>query len=261
MPGDSQAKHPSGLVINFTEKDHRYVDEFGREYTSGTSLIHRAFPAFNADKVAARVAPKRGVPEEQLKAEWKANGEAASRAGTRMHENAEHQILCKYELLHTPENDEERVRFARVWELVENMKRVFVMMEPEKIVFSPNIRIAGSIDLWARANNHWVIGDYKLIKELKKESFNNECGTVYPTLALPNCNFYQYSLQLSIYELIMRIEGYIPWGEKVERWLFIYDQISQQFKHEPLPFLEKEASQLLLWHLAGSPEELDDIPF
>lgn len=41
MPGDTKAKHPRGLGITFTEEDHSYVDEYGVEYTSGTTLVQR----------------------------------------------------------------------------------------------------------------------------------------------------------------------------------------------------------------------------
>ena len=43
MPACSEAAHPSGVRIKFTEEDHRYSSVIGgREltYTSGTTFVH-----------------------------------------------------------------------------------------------------------------------------------------------------------------------------------------------------------------------------
>lgn len=261
MPGDKIASHPSKLQIRFTEADHRYVDEMGRDYTSVTTLIHGAFPQFDVDATAPITAAKRGISVEQIKAEWKANGERASRSGTRMHENAEYQILGQFDRLHRPEDDAERIRFAQIWKEVDTMQGSFPLIEPEKIVFSPRFRIAGSLDLWAKKQvNGWLIGDWKLIKELKRDAYRNETGIIFPTMLLPNCNFYHYSLQLSIYELILKIEGYIDAAAHVERWLFVYNENMRRIDPVPVPSLITESALLLLWHLAGGCE-LGEVPF
>ena len=94
MPNSTKAKHPSGKVeITFTEDDHSYVDDFGIDYTSGTTLVKSAFEEFDAKKAAAIKSAKTGIPADQYIAEWKAAGERAAMEGTRAHENCERQIL------------------------------------------------------------------------------------------------------------------------------------------------------------------------
>ena len=115
MPGDTKAKHPRGLGITFTEEDHSYVDEYGVEYTSGTTLVHRGFEAFDAQKAAEAKSAKTGVPASEYLREWDAKREEASRNGTRMHENCENQILGRYDKLHAPQDDAERVEFRAAW--------------------------------------------------------------------------------------------------------------------------------------------------
>lgn len=249
MPGDNSAVHPNGKgKIFFTEDDHVYRDSRGDYYKSGTRLVHDVFPVFDADAVAAKVATKRGVDAEDLKAEWSATGSEATRMGTRMHENAESQFKGEFDKLHQPENEQERQCFAKIWEHVAAIQSECDYIEPEKIVFSPQYRIAGSIDLLARRrrDGRWIIGDWKRIKALKREAFNDEQGIISPGVTLPNCNYYHYALQLSIYEFILRAEGYIQPFDKVDRWLFIYDLAKQDLKQEPLPPLPHHAALAVL---------------
>lgn len=122
MPGDTKAKHPRGLGITFTEEDHSYVDEYGVEYTSGTTLVHRGFEEFDAQRAAEAKSAKTGVPASEYLREWDAKREEASRNGTRMHENCENQILGRYDKLHAPQDDAERVEFRAAWGEVERIR-------------------------------------------------------------------------------------------------------------------------------------------
>ena len=70
MPGKQQGTHPSGRVITFEEGPHIYTDDHGEFYKSFTTLIHDYFPQFEAEKVAAHVAPKRGKTVPELLQEW-----------------------------------------------------------------------------------------------------------------------------------------------------------------------------------------------
>lgn len=257
MPNDKKAIHPSGLEITFREEDHSYTDGMGRDYMSVTTLIKSAFEAFDGPKIAAAKSAKTGVPASQYLAEWDANREMAADNGTRLHENCERQILGQYELMHQPKDQEERLQFRAAWNEVEKIKSNLSNLQPELIVFSPQFRVAGSIDLLAmRSQNNYRIFDWKRIRELKREGFRGKTGHIFPTLMVPDCNFYHYALQLSIYELIMKMEGYMPPGAEVQRWLIPY--INREFQYERLPDMDREAALLLAWHVSGG---LDEVPF
>ena len=258
MPNDTIAIHPSGLKLTFTEENHCYKDEYGREYTSGTKLLHKGFEVFDAEKVAAMKSAKTGRPAQEYIQEWQAVGKLASDSGTWMHENCERQILGRFNEMHSPRNEEERICFAAAWEEVCKMQANFCELQPEKIIFSPRFRISGSIDLLAKANDRkYIIFDWKRIKALKKEGFKGKCGIIYPTFDVPDCNFYHYALQLSIYEMILKVEGYIPPYAEVERWLLVYRQ-EGYFQYEPLPDMVKSAALLAAWNMS---EGFDEIPF
>ena len=258
MPGNATAVHPSGLKLVFNEADHTYIDEVGRDYTSVTTLIHSAFPKFDGEKIAAAKSAKTGVPATQYLAEWEANRNKAANDGTRAHENCEYQFLEQYDRMHKPVDGLERARFSAGWNEVDKLKSSLTNIQPETIVFSPRFRIAGSIDVLGYSPDSYLIGDWKFVKELKRQGFKGERGIIYPTRSLQHCNLMHYSLQLSIYELLLKIEGYIPLDANFDRWLFIYDRKRQEFDYEPIPFMEREAALLLAYHVT---EGASDVPF
>ncbi len=258
MPGDGFSFHPicRDLRLNFMEADHSYTDSWGRDYTSATRLIHDAFPPFDADAVASRLATEKGTEKEAILQEW----QERARLGTRAHENCEHQILGNFAALHTPETEEERDRFAAAWNAVEEIKAAgFTAMEPEKLIFSPRFRISGSIDLFAEHPDGWyMLLDWKYIRKLREKAYNGETGTIPPTAHLQNCNAVHYSLQLNIYELILKQEGYIQRDAEVQKILNIYDGEKKSFRQFHVPDMAYTALELAVYNVTGDNFE---IPF
>lgn len=259
MPNNKRARHPSGLGIEFIEDGHTYTDDFGVAYTSGTTLIHNAFEAFDAKKVAAAKSARTGVPADSYIQQWMEAGEEAANSGTRLHENCERQILGRFNEMHKPENNEEQLKFRTAWHEVERIKTAFAGLEPEKIIFSPRFRISGSIDLLAKKNDqHYVIVDWKVVKQIKMEGFRGKKGIHIATAGIPDCNFYHYALQLSTYEQILKSEGYIPATAQVDRWLNVY-RPEGRFDYVQLPDLGREA--IILMAFNATIDGIDDIPF
>lgn len=261
MPNSKHVIHPSGkLGITFTEDNHLYVDDFGMEYTSSTTLVHSAFEEFNAEKVAAVKSARTGIPAEHYVNEWKEYGEQRARIGTRTHENCERQILGRYSEMHQPEDDDERARFRAAWFEVEKLKENYLILEPEKLIFSPRFRIAGSIDLLGcRSDGSYSIIDWKFIKELKTTAFHNKTGIHLATRHIPDCNFYHYALQTNIYDQVLRVEGYIPARASVDKWLCVYDFTQRKFDFIRMPDLAHEALLLMAFNATG--DNLDFVPF
>lgn len=262
MPNSKKAIHPSGkLGITFTEDDHRYVDDFDIEYTSCTTLVHSAFEPFDAQSAAERKSARTGIPPEQYIRQWKEYADERADLGTRTHENCERQILGQYEKMHQPVDDEERARFRAAWFEVEHLRNAYERLEPEKLVFSPRFRVAGSIDLLGRKHNGaYTILDWKFITALKTTAFQKKTGCHFATSHLPDCNFYCYALQTNLYEQILKIEGYIPDIAPVEKWLAVYDFSQRKFNFVRMPELLREAILLLAFNMTCDGLE-DDIPF
>lgn len=260
MPGSTTAEHPSGKrTIVFTEANHSYVDDLNQEYTSVTRIIHGAFPPFNAQEAAAMKSAKTGVPAEEYLREWDRIRDTASENGTRTHENCERQILGRIGEMHQPRDEEERLRFRAAWYAVEELRAKYQKIKPEKLVFSPRFLAAGSIDMLCRIDDmHFEIGDWKFVRALNMQSFGGRTGNHPATLALPDCNFYHYALQLNIYKMILKLEGYVPMTADVRHYLMRYDPERHAFARIDLPDLSLPAVMLLAYNVT-----IDglDIPF
>ena len=260
MPNSTQAMHPSGrLGITFTEDGHTYIDGNGVEYVSATTLIHAAFPAFDGPAAAARKSAKTGVPVWQYLREWDNIRDTASDNGTRTHENCERQILGRFAEMHQPRDDEERFRFRAAWHAVEELRGAYRTIEPEKLVFSPRFRVAGSIDLCCHADGAIDLGDWKFVKAIRYTAFGGKTGIHPATAGLPDCNFYHYALQLNIYKMILKLEGYIRPDVPVRHFLMRYDREKRAFERIDLPDLSLQALMLMAWNVTD--EGLDYVPF
>ena len=261
MPHDVKAMHPSGrLGITFEEEPHLYTDDWGTEYTSVTTLVHKAFPEFDAAAAAERKSMKTGIPAEKYIEDWAKYGEECAELGTRTHENCERHFLGNFDGMHSPADDDERARFRAAWYEVEAIKDRYEV-EPEKLVFSPRFRVAGSIDMFCRARtgSGYAIGDWKFIKKLRREAFGGKRGTTLATGIFPDCNFFHYALQLNIYRMILMVEGYIPYGAPVDLFLKKYDFEKRAFEHVQLPLYPLEALMLMSYNVTS--DNLENIPF
>lgn len=260
MPGSTKAIHPSGKrEIVFTEENHAYVDDVGIDYTSVTRLIHAAFPPFDAKAAAAQKSARTGVPAEEYLREWDRIRDTASDNGTRTHENCERQILGRIGEMNQPRDEEERLRFRAAWYAVESLKARYARIEPEKLVFSPRFLAAGSIDMLCRIDdNHFEIGDWKFVKALNYQAYGGRTGNHPATLALPDCNFYYYALQLNIYKMILKLEGYVPMTAEVGHFLMRYNPEARTFERIELPDLALPAMMLLAYNATNDGL---DIPF
>ena len=261
MPNSTTAAHPSGeLNITFTEENHAYIDDYGIDYVSATTLIHEAFPVFDGVAAAEKKSARTGVPAQEYLREWQMIGAAASENGTRTHENCERQILGRFADMHQPQDDEERLRFRAAWYAVEDLKTRYSRIEPEKLVFSPRFRVAGSIDLFCRIDDmNYDLGDWKFVKAINYRAYGNRTGIHPATVTLPDCNFYHYALQLNIYKMILKIEGYIPPQANVRHFLKRYNCETHAFEHIDLPDLSLQAMMLIAYNVTN--DGLERIPF
>ena len=76
---------------------------------------------------------------------------------------------------------------------------------PEKIVFSKELEIAGTIDILAldKKTNKYDLIDWKTSKKIEMNSYGGKVGTKIATSNIPDCNYYHYTLQLSLYRYLL----------------------------------------------------------
>jgi ATP-dependent exoDNAse (exonuclease V) beta subunit len=212
QPQIRTAKHPSGVSIEFHPEPHLYVFD-GNQFPSVTRLIHRWFPEFDAESVAKKKAEREGGSYEALVREWSRKRDEAASFGSKIHLMAETIILENDDRAadDLAQGEREVAYLNAVKEALRRIRLGYDILETEKIVFSPDLKVAGTVDLLlrSRSTGEYVIADWKTNREIKYSSFRQERGTG-PCRSLENCNFNHYSLQISSYSHLLTRERYLP---------------------------------------------------
>ena len=211
-------------ILQFTEADHRYVirdkqtNQEIQELISATTLIEQYFPPFDANGISHNSACRQlGVDSalpptpvvEAKAAEIRSVWKAAADYGTHVHEYMEDLMLGRPPR-RTPENEKESTVFGLGASFARKLKPKLENITPERIICDPEYGVAGCIDLLAKDPHadQLIIIDWKTNKEITTESFMHKFGFP-PIEHLPDCKFSHYSLQLNLYEFILKHAGYI----------------------------------------------------
>lgn len=206
--------HPSGITIHLNEETHTYVDSEGNyDYTSTTSVIHNFFPEFEEEKIAGFVAKKRGCKVQDVLSEWAENRDESCRFGTLIHRYAECKLMG-IDLDVEPKDEKEIIYCRHLDSFLEPLTERYSLIGCEEKIFSPELRISGTIDLLMedKIKNKICIFDWKTNKEIKQEGYRGQKGLDFFD-DVPHCNFYHYAIQLGVYKNILIREGYYPNAE------------------------------------------------
>ena len=209
-PFTKSAPIASGGTLYFNEVSHAYWDSLGNEcYESVTSLINFYTPEFDAKATSERVALRRGVRPDEVLTEWEDKAERARDLGTRVHAHQEALALGKRPTTH-PMNAHEAGIFESGAKAVLGMRRLgFEVVATEMMIALPNDCIAGMIDFLLKKGSDYYILDWKTNAVIRDA---NQYGTKMcaPFGHLDHCELITYSIQLSMYEYILKHEWYIP---------------------------------------------------
>lgn len=206
------ATHPNGLLITFSDQNHQYrINQTGEIPISGTTFINQFFEKFDADAIAAKCVGKpkyAGMTADEIKEQWRREGEQASTWGDHTHAFAE--ALFKGRDLPNPVDQHEDCLFDQAVRAVLRLSERFEFLEAEKIVFSPKFGIAGMIDLVMLDHqlNHIIVLDWKTNREFTMDNIWQKA--LPPIQHLDDCHFTKYSLQLTLYRTILSHENYYP---------------------------------------------------
>ena len=186
------------IVLNEELHEYRLIDRPEASFTSVTTYVEHFFEGFDALKIATKLVnnhPKYSDHTvESLMAEWKATADY----GTRVHHEIEKWIKERIE----PED--KKAIHGREW-LAQYELRSDMDVLSEVIVYSTELSIAGTVDILAKDNatGEYDIIDWKTSKKIETASYRKKMGTHPSTRHVMDCNFYHYSLQLSLYRYIL----------------------------------------------------------
>ena len=161
-------------MVVFNEANHAYTLENGDKCISVTTLVHDAFPVFDADKVIdgieARKTPKyAGRTRAEIKQMWKANGKRAAAAGTRLHKYIENIYLGVEGI--EQRSDDEAQQFHKFTSAYGDL----VPYQVEWVVCDPEHRVAGTVDMVFRDKEGlYHIYDWKRSAKIVRNRFNED---------------------------------------------------------------------------------------
>ena len=214
---DKRAHHPDGHhTIKFGEKWHTYTDNHGTKYTSGTQFVGQFFPKFDMVAMSVKCSEGKnskyaGRPPKEIRAEWSAEGDRGRTEGTLIHEYAE-ALMCDWppEDMPVPMSERTTTMWPHVEAAVQELRRKYKFVAAEMIVFSPEFKLSGMVDLimYDENTDEIIVGDYKQNKAL---SSGNTWQRGFPPLEhLGDSDMEHYTLQLGLYQYIMEKESYFP---------------------------------------------------
>ncbi len=240
-------KHPRDAAIWFDEAPHLYYVN-GQKYThSVTKFVHHFFPHFEPDHVIDNMmkgknwskSPYFGMTKEAIKEQWKQSGQEASSLGTHLHKSIE----LYYNQQPTDNNSPEYQYFLDF-----DKDHIQGKLEPYRTeweVYDEDIQLAGSIDkvykiITENEQKEYVIYDWKRSKGIKE---TNNFESAYPPIEhLPNCNKWQYSLQLNTYKYMLEKN----YGLKIaEMYLVVLHPNNKSYIRVPVPNMEEEVKTLI----------------
>lgn len=126
-----------------------------------------------------------------------------------------------------------------------SFKQKIDILGVEKIVFDETLKIAGTIDLFAksRKDGSYLIIDHKTNKKI--ETYNTFKKFAYaPIEHVPDTSFGHYSLQLNLYQFILKYAGYIPKNAKVR--MFLNHITDKEVKLIELPDMQSEIKDIII---------------
>ena len=178
--------------------EYRLSSQPDIEFTSVTTFVDQFFEGFDSEKIAANLV--NNVPKyfdhtvESLIAEW----DAARQHGTDVHQEIEDWINDSVD------PKEPKAIAGKNWLNSYRMKTDMDILS-EVIVYSKELRIAGTVDILAkdRVTGKYELIDWKTSKRIDTVSFKGKVGTSPVTRNVQDCNFNHYALQLSLYRYLL----------------------------------------------------------
>lgn len=247
-------RHPRDEHITFEEGPHIYTvcGERGT-YTSVTTWNHHHFSKFDADAIIDKMLLNKknvsdptwkyyGMTKDQIKQMWDVNRDAASGAGTNMHNDIEHY----YNGLDV-QNDSIEFGFFR--QFVKDFPEL-TPYRTEWMVYFEELKLSGSIDMvFENPDGTIQIYDWKRCQEIKHEPEFGKYALTTCISHLPDTNFWHYSLQLNTYKMILEKK----YGKKVTALYLVClhpDNKYKTYERISVPFLEKEMEDLMKLRLS-----------
>ena len=245
------------MSLIFKPEKHEYssLGDDNISWTSVTSFISKFKKPFDADTIAVKSSKSKkskwyGMTPEQIKEAWSNESKRATDLGTWYHNQREADICG----LQTIEREGFEVPIFKPVE-VDGVKhapeqKLKEGVYPEHMVYLKSAGLCGQSDLVEVVNGKVNITDYKTNKEIKTESFVNWDGISQkmnpPISHLDDCNYFHYSLQLSIYlYMIIKHNPRLSPGKLILHHI-LFEEAGRDKFDNPIAALDNQGDPIVL---------------
>jgi|TARA_R110000868_G_scaffold195048_3_gene440718 hypothetical protein len=221
-------------MIIFDSTKHAYTNSYtGDAYTSVTTILGRFKPEFDADKFSRIVADRKGVSQQTILDEWKANNKQSQVYGTNIHHVIEEYAKTGF---YEDENKDVITAYQEIGDYSTKSGALF-----EHCVYNHEYKIAGTADIIYPQGSYFDVYDFKTNKKFNFFS-KYEKFLLGPVSHLPDCEYSNYCLQLSLYAY----NYHIMTGRKVRSLkIFYWDRDAKTFTAYPVPYLLSDIKNIL----------------
>ncbi len=198
--------------VKFNSKNHHYQIK-DKSLISATTLVARLEPDVDWEEKAKGVAIREGTTTDLILKKWEENRDKAAHKGTEIHDYIER--VLKY-------NTEKDAKYLEMLSFHYFWEKAKEKLTPKKIewrIGDYDLGIGGTIDCLfdSSVTNKAHIFDWKTNKKFTSQ--NPWQNLKAPFDDLEDCHLNNYSLQLSIYKLILRRNTDLLLGDSYIIWL------------------------------------------
>lgn len=206
-------KYSEDKRVVFQESSHSYF--LGKKkLISVTSFLNTFKNKFDSDFYSKKIALRDGKTQEEVLCEWNKKAFKSTEIGTAIHKIFEDYTNNNFSILNNELifdylkldsdyfiefNNKKNVSLKFIKDFF--LTKRIIPIKSEYIVY--NDILAGQIDMICLdKNNNYYIFDFKTNKKIQKYSYNKKMIGEFNFLN--DSNYYHYSLQLSIYKMLLK---------------------------------------------------------
>ena len=189
--------------FKFDPIKHRYTYS-GDHFISVTQFISRFHKEFDSDFWSKKKADERGLDQKEVLNEWKALNDRANFIGTSTHNWIENYFNRIFQDIPSDLDIVDRInKFNKIY--ATHLHKL-TPIKFEQRIFSKKWKIAGMIDSLFLYKDKLVILDWKTNKNFTTSNVYGE-KLLDPFIEFDRCHLTEYSIQLSLYSLILKEIG------------------------------------------------------
>lgn len=199
-------------TISFDADHHRYTHApTGQPLISVSRAVKHVTPEFEAERIAAKVAAKNGKTTDEVLAEWEDKKVVALQRGTLVHDYIEATLQKRTPPANPfcPNGQLPEMEAFDSW-YTSAVREGAHLVATEMIIGDVELGIAGTLDclLFSEKTGKHHLLDWKTNSKFRT---SNRWQTLLPPFAhVGDCELGRYSLQLSLYRLILeRTAGHL----------------------------------------------------